>query len=148
MVRNPRIDSVSENFPEIQVNFKTNINDGYFLQILNYSYQIIEPLMNRANKVLLSNVLYLKILDPKNSEKIEIESLGSSQFSIEFQLLSLPAYKNIDDKILCLSFELDFNINTKFGKVSKINESLLRVKCLYSQIKNFHNVYFSVGIDN
>ncbi len=80
----------------------------YNIQILNFSAPLFQMEMKTRNKVLLSNLIYLRNIDPiKTHTKIDNNKTGVHKVKIWFPMLFIPAFKNIEKHLICMAFSFN-----------------------------------------
>lgn len=161
-LENPNIDTAFqvEEKNSVKLNFDDKLTKNSFaykmnIQIINYSSQLFENQIELMSKVLVSNVIYLKLLNPKNPHDILTNgNLGIKNLSLNFILLFIPAFvENIEDKIFCEAFTLNQDSKILKGKLIlddggklKLDEDKQSVECQFENIEQFNEYYFAVTI--
>ena len=96
----------------------------YNLQVINFSSALFKQKMNELFDVLVTNLIYLKNIDPNNTTKfISNWDTQVQSIIITYPLLFLPAFDVLEDKLNCKAFSFN-NKNQKanrYGKVLSIN---------------------------
>ncbi len=152
-VRNPNIDT-SFNIEEYNtINFEFNPNvdiseNKNNIQILNFAAPLFRNKAEELNDVLITNLIYLKNIDPKNSHKIvENVEIGLKKIQIRFALLFLPSYEDIKSVSYCKANAYNQKSRTKRGKLIEFNEEEMTMTCEFVSFYEFKNYYFAVTIN-
>ena len=115
-VVNPNIDKST------YVNFASNKIFLYFnmsgavdltkinLQMIVFSASLFEDKINYYNDVLVSNLVYLRVIDPQYPH-IHVSMAGASIQTVEikFALLFVPIFDEVEKNIFCKSYNFDDN---------------------------------------
>lgn len=133
-------------------NTKNNI---YHLQALNFSSTLFEYKMNPLNITFLSNLLYLRLIDPDNPHvNVEASDAGVYSFSLKFALLFVPAYEDLGKYLACRAYNFEKN-DYLAGNLEKFidpfedesddenNENAYAV-CNFRALFSLKSYYFSV----
>ena len=161
-LENPNIDTAFqiEDKNSVKLNFeeeltKNSLDFKMNIQIINFSSQIFENQIEKMSEVLVSNVIYLKLINPKNPHDILTnEIVGINKINLSFVLLFIPAFvEDIENKIFCRAFSFNGNFDFIKGKLVldengdlKIDEDKQSVECIFENIEQFNEYYFAVTI--
>ena len=94
----------------------------------------------------VSNLMYVKLIDPKNTKSIIYNSqAGISSLKIKFQLLYLPANVRASKKLECRAFSFFTEKKNLYGKLIEFDEDNETAICEFDGSYNFSNYYFLIA---
>ena len=146
---NPNIDTSfnTEESTEIQLLVNgDHPNSKFNVQLITFSVTLFNFEFNRYQ--LLTNPLYFKFLDPSNAH-VQVNNADAlvRGVQINFPLLFLPGYENLEKHLFCKTFKTNHYDDSKTnGTVLKFDEDTGVVTCEYLGISSFSNMYFGVFI--
>lgn len=146
---NPNIDTSFNTEESTEIDLLTkgdHPNSKYNIQLIVFSVTLFNFEFKKYQ--LLTNPLYFKFLDPSNSHlHVKNSDALIRGVKINFPLLFLPGYENLEKHLFCKSFKTGtYDNSTTNGTVVKFDEDTGVVTCEYTGISSFSNMYFGVFI--
>ena len=146
---NPNIDTSFNTEEGTEIDLLTkgdHPNSKYNVQLIIFSVTLFNFEFNKYQ--LLTNPLYFKFLDSSNPH-LAVNNADAliKGVKINFPLLFLPGYENLEKHLFCKTFKTgNYDNSTMNGTVLKFDEDTGIVTCEYSGISSFSNMYFGVFI--
>lgn len=156
MISNPNIDTSFNNVNNNYVYFSFNNNSimdasEYNLQMLN----IASPLftenikLNRKDKstkaTLISNVLYLRNIDLKNTHlKIRMSDIGVNELKIEFALNFIPFVDFQKENLSCVGYSITPGILNLEGECDSYDDDAETAVCIFKFTGEIEGYYFGL----
>ena len=152
IVANPNIDTSFNNINNNLIYFTfndnfDNENNKNNIQIINFAAPLFEDRMKDESTVLVSNLLYLKNINP---EKLHVPvkniEAGIKSIKILFAMNFIPAYEDILSNVYCKAFNFKNHTLDKDGKTLEFDDDEQTILCEYELDYEFKNYYFGIVI--
>ena len=153
MVSNPNIDTSFNNITSNIIKFKFDDNykaetSKFNVQIVNFATPLFDDRMKAESNVLVSNVLYLKNIDPESPHIVVTNrEAGVESMSVVFSMNFIPAYANVLKNVFCKAFNFANSSLDRLGKATEFNDDEQTITCEFELDFEFKNYYFGVAID-
>lgn len=123
-----------------------NESSAYYLQMLNMVTPLFENKLESANIKCLSNLMYLRNIDPDAPHKeISNTQVNITNVRMKLALYSIPIEDEISTAIECIAYNFTTN-HTITGYVDSVidgdDDGTIFAVCLYKEIVNFKSYYF------
>lgn len=160
-ISNPNIDmstytKFASNWLSLVFSENTDVKDNkHHIQALNLSASLFESKMNSLNVTFLSNIMYLRLLDPDMPHlSIESNEAGILAFKFKFAMLFIPAYEDLSQYLACRAYNFDKSDYVP-GTLEKFidayedeqedenNENAYAI-CKFHALFNFRSYYFTL----
>ena len=152
-VHNPNIDT---SFNVIQSNrLYLNFEDSFDhtqskhnIQMFTLAAPLFEDKLKVYYDIPVSNLLYLKFVDPKNThEPIHNRDNKVRNLKIDFALTFIPAYDDILSNVKCLAYYFGTDKGNIIGNAVSIDEDKMTITCEFPTYFEFNNYYFAVSMN-
>lgn len=151
VLQNPNIDTSSkiQEPNRLYLEFedsKTGKTSRFNIQMITFSSTLFQKDIHNHDDVILSNLFYIKLVDPSNSSLVVLnKDAGLKKLTIEFALMFIPSYEKVLDHVNCLAYDF-FGKNESFeGKAVEFNDDTQTLKCVFYSYFEFRNLYFGVA---
>ena len=151
-VQNPNIDT-SFNVAEsnrVYLNFVdtfNHTNSNHNVQILSISSPLFENKVREQGEVLVSNLLYLKYINPeKPHETVYNRDSKVNDLKIDFALTFMPAYDDVLANVNCKAYSFVADRNTLTGEAVTLDEDRMVITCKFQTNFEFKNYYFAISM--
>lgn len=151
-VSNPNIDTSFNNINNNTIIFtfddmKSATDSRFNLQIINFAALLFEDRMNQESNVLVSNMLYIKNIDPEAPHQPVVNAnTGAKTLRITFAMNFIPAFEDILRNIYCKAFNFKNHILDKKGTPVSFDDDEQTVVCDYKLDFEVANYYFGAVI--
>ncbi len=151
-VHNPNIDT---SFNVVQSNriifeFESKFDpkkSKHNIQMLTVAAPLFEDKLRNYGDVPISNILYLKYVNPKNThETILHRDNQVRSLKINFALTFIPAYEDILAHLNCVAYFFGEDKNNIVGQAVSLDEDKMVVSCEFPTYFEFKNYYFAVSM--
>ena len=151
-IANPNIDTSFNNVGGNVIRFdfteNTVLKDHKLnLQLINFASPLFNDRMNALGDVLVSNVLYMKHINPENPSHHQFNfDAKINKIRIEFSMNFIPAFEHLEHHIFCRAYSFQDNQFSRRGEVVRINDDEQTVLCEYPASFEVNGYYFGVSI--
>lgn len=153
VVQNPNIDTSSNThkpnrvFLAFEAGFDARTS-AHNLQVIAFSAALLEEEVRRVDEdALASNVLYLKLTDPRKPHAVVTNKAARvTELHIVFALNFLPAYEDLRANLACHAYDFSAAKDKIIGETVEVDETNLTAKCKFFTYFEFRNYYFAVSV--